>query len=186
MSAPAKVVSEADRQDLITHVDYRPETGEFFRKTKGPGCIGGIGARMCTKPARDGYYNLCVKQKRYLAHRAAWIIVNGLIPEGMQIDHIDHDRGNNRLNNLRLVTVLGNKKNESRRKDNKSGVTGVCWNDRAKKWQAYYYRNRKLISLGYYENKEHAAAARAAANENAGFHQNHGKPAQQRVANCSI
>ena len=186
MSVKAKPVTEEERQELICRVEYRQETGEFFRRTSGHGHVGGAGSRMCRKPMRDGYYRLVVRGRTYLAHRAAWIIAKGLIPPGMQVDHIDHDRGNNRLENLRLVDERGNKMNSSLRRDNSSGVTGVTWSERSQRWVASISLHGKTIVLGKFTDKQTAAMVRAQANENEGFHPNHGMPKQRRNEPCSI
>ena len=57
---------------------------------------------------------------------------NGKIPNGMQIDHIDHNKTNNKIDNLRLVTPKENNHNMKFRVTNKSGVTGVSWDKQHK------------------------------------------------------
>lgn len=69
-----------------------------------------------------------------LAHRIIWELISGPIPEGLQIDHIDGDRLNNRIENLRLVTPALNMRNRATGKHNRSGTKGVC-----------------LTSKGYYQ-----------------------------------
>lgn len=76
---------------------------------------------------KDGYIRVMLDGKGYLAHRIIWEMHNGQIPNGMQIDHINHIRNDNRIENLRLVSNQDNQKNTKRSGNNKSGVTGVCW-----------------------------------------------------------
>jgi len=60
-------------------------------------------------------------------------------------------------------------------KRNKSGIIGVCWHKRDKKWRATIWANKKLTVLGNYETIFDAAAARIKANKKYGYHPNHGK-----------
>ena len=78
---------------------------------------GGIGS--------GGYYQVRKERKLQLVHRVIWEIFNGAIPEGMFIDHIDGNRVNNKISNLRVVKREGNARNSKKRKDNTSGLTGV-------------------------------------------------------------
>lgn len=98
----------------------------------------------------------------------------GKIPEGMEIDHINHITDDNRIENLRLVTRKDNCKNVSMSKSNKSGVVGVSWCKRTCKWFASIRVDRKEKFLGRYDKIDDAAAARKAAELKYNFHKNHG------------
>lgn len=76
----------------------------------------------------------------------------GDIPEGMVIDHINGNRLDNRLCNLRVATPTQNNQNHRPRKS-KSGLKGVVWHGHAKAWQARIKINGKEKSLGLYKNK---------------------------------
>ena len=97
------------------------------------------------------------------------------VPKGMQIDHLDHDRSNNRIENLRLVTHKENGRNISKKKNNTSGITGVRWNKARQKWVAQISINKKGIYLGLYNNLLDAVAARKRAEKFYGFYENNGK-----------
>lgn len=84
----------------------------------------------------DGYRNVGINGKRFKCHRLIWIMFYGSIPEGMEIDHRDGDKDNNRINNLRLATRSKNKFNAQKNANNTSGVKGIHWNKRDKLWQA--------------------------------------------------
>ncbi len=105
-----------------------------------------------------GYLGISIKGKSYLAHRVAWQHCVGLIPKGMVIDHINRDKSDNRIDNLRVCT---NSQNASNRAEvmttNTSGFRGVS--AQAGKWLAYITHNRKRIYLGYHRTPEDAAAA---------------------------
>lgn len=86
-------------------------------------------------------------------------------PDGMVIDHINHDVLDNRKENLRICTQQKNMENRSVNKNNTSKVTGVSFDKKAKKWSAYIYRNKRKIHLGYYYTKEEAIEARLLAED---------------------
>ncbi|QJT70573.1 UNVERIFIED_ASMBLY: HNH endonuclease [Shigella phage 2019SD1] len=81
---------------------------------------------------KNGYVRIRYNGVLLLAHRIIWEMHNGKIPEGMEIDHIWHNRWDNRIENLRLASRLENSKNVSLLKRNKSGRVGVCWRKKEK------------------------------------------------------
>jgi len=108
-------------------------------------------------------------------HRVLWALTHGSWPEG-QIDHIDGDIQNNRMENLRLVTGSENQRNQKRRRNNSSGYVGVSWYKPYAKWRATIgIGNNRSKHLGYFDNVEDAARAWARAREEHGYHENHGK-----------
>jgi hypothetical protein len=121
----------------------------------------------------DGYWRVPYKGKIYSAHRLAWFYVHGVFPPD-QVDHINHQRDDNRIANLRLATNTENGRNRSLSTNNTSGVTGVYWEKREGKWRATIKANGKRIHLGCFYNIECAIAARQAANIKYKFHRNHG------------
>lgn len=111
----------------------------------------------------------------YAAHRLAWIYMNGDIPTSLQIDHIDGNGTNNKIENLRVVTHIENHMNLPRNKNNTSGVTGVRWNNPTQKWRARISVRGKEIPLGCYGDLSDALNARKQADLKYGFHANHGR-----------
>jgi hypothetical protein len=77
--------------------------------------------------------------------------------KGLTIDHINRDKLDNRKENLRVATFSLNRINNSARADSKSGIKGVCWKKREKKWVAQININGKRKWLGNFINKEDAA-----------------------------
>lgn len=177
MSA-VKPFSEEEIEYILSNFVYEPSTGQLLNLREKNG---GGGKKSLMQPLGSidgkGYASVSIrsngKYRSARAHRFAWLLWTGKCPGAMQIDHIDHNRSNNRFGNLRLVTHLQNKKNESLRKDSSSGATGVskCKN----KWIAYYYDGGKRVDLGVFDSKEAAIKARKSANAAAGFHENHGQ-----------
>jgi len=125
---------------------------------------------------KDGGYLYCwVDGKRKLHHIHVWEQANGPIPDGYEVDHINGQRDDNRLENLRLVTRKENMQNAKRYSTNTSGVTGVSWSKSKNKWRAYVMSEYKLISLGYHADWFDAVCARKSADNRYGFHENHGR-----------
>lgn len=121
-----------------------------------------------------GYVDIVFNKKRYSAHRLAFFYMTGEFPQH-HTDHINGKRSDNRWSNLRAVTAMENHHNQKMKKNNKSGVNGVCWLRKIDKWQAQIRVNYKTIHLGTFENKEDAVTARKEAEKNYGFHSNHGR-----------
>lgn len=109
---------------------------------------------------KDGYVASSSFYKYTRLHR---LIMD--YPDDMEVDHEYHDKWDNRKEFLRIVTRSKNQMNVSLRSNNTSGVKGVSWHIVREKWQAYIGINKKLISLGYYDNFEDAVAVRKDAEE---------------------
>ena len=125
---------------------------------------------------RSGYRVIRLSDKTDIyAHRVAYELSNGKIPDGMQVDHINHDRLDNSPENLRLATALDNSRNKSVSKSSKTGVPGVTWHSTHKKWAASISVMRKRIHLGYFDDIDFAIKARLEENIKYGFHENHGR-----------
>jgi hypothetical protein len=164
---------------------YEADTGLFFWKKrpldffKTPRDGNAWNARFCGMPALntdrgDGYMVGFIFRSRVLAHRVAWTIWHGELP-WQQIDHIDGDRGNNRIENLRCVSAAENNRNIKRSSRNTSGVTGVYWNPTVGRWQAYITVGGSYKYLGIFDDIRDATLARKAAERTLGFHPNHGR-----------
>lgn len=93
----------------------------------------------------DGYYVLMFKGTIYKNHRII-AVLHGLDIEGKVIDHIDRDRSNNNINNLRVVSHRENMQNITKcslRSDNSSGVQGVSYEEQKLRWTVTWYENKK-------------------------------------------
>lgn len=132
--------------------------------------IGSIAGTRC----QQGYVRVRLFGKSYLAHRVVWELISGLIPSGMQVDHINHIRDDNRIENLRVVTNAENGRNRSIHPRNKSGCVGVRFNSKDEKWVARIRFDGNDVHLGNFDKKDDAILARKKAERQAGFHENHG------------
>jgi len=145
---------------LTELLEYAPDTGKFTWKIDRNSYVrkGDVAGTFDTK----GYIQIRVDDTAYLAHRLAWMYVHGSWPT-IQIDHTNRNRSDNRLANLRLSTQALNNQNASKRRDNKSGITGVWRNKRLAKWQAYICVDNKQIHLGVFDSFDAAVQARTLA-----------------------
>lgn len=156
--------------EVRARLDYDPSTGimvwrkrpgndhqtnawnaKFWGKTAGSKAVNGY---MEVGWVKDG------ARFRSFCHRLAWAHFHGAWPSKM-IDHIDGDRSNNRIANLREATGSQNAWNTGARSWSKSGVKGVSWDKERGKWFASIFVNRKQIALGRYDNIDDAAVAYA-------------------------
>jgi hypothetical protein len=123
-----------------------------------------------------GYLHGYIAGRAYFAHIVVWAFANGRWPTG-EIDHIDGNKTNNRIENLRECSTSENQRNQAIKKSNNSGVTGVHWHAQSRSWRAQVRHDGRTISLGLFKSIEEAAAARSAANIQYGYHANHGRAA---------
>lgn len=155
---------------------YEPETGMLIRKvTTGNNRFHAGTAAGCSSP--DGYLRVRIDKVLYQVHRVCYLLAYGSLPDGMQVDHVNHVRDDNRLCNIRLVDNTTNSRNASIGKNNTTGVCGV-WVDKRgvkKRYCAEIKVNRIKKFLGSYDTLEEAAAARGEAELKYGFHSNHGE-----------
>lgn len=140
-------------------LSYDQASGVFTRaKQQGGKTIGSVAGSKDGK----GYIQITIDKNRYLAHRLAWLYIYGKFPNE-EIDHINRNRVDNRICNLRVATRLENQQNHSVRKDNKSGVVGVSWHKASGKWRAQINFGGRKIDLGIFLTVEEACTARAEA-----------------------
>lgn len=145
-------------RDLLS---YDPDTGVFIRKSaRKLGLVGKpAGSRHCC-----GYRAIVVGAKTYLAHRLAWMYVYGKWPDN-EIDHINRDRSDNRICNLRSATRHENSYNVPKLIKNKSGYKGVSKHPLCGKFVAQTTINNKKQYIGLFETAEEASEAYRIATE---------------------
>ena len=144
---------------------YDVDTGKVLRRT--------TGKEAGTSNGR-GYTQIFVDGKRYVAHRIAWLLNNKEFPNG-EVDHIDGDTTNNRMDNLRVVDRTGNNHNTKMPKSNTSGIMGVSRQKAAGKWQVAIQSNGESIFLGLHDCILMASLVRQEAEIYFDYHPNHGR-----------
>ena len=120
------------------------------------------GAEAFTSLNTTGYLQGSIQSKLYVAHHIAWSIYHGKQAEE-EIDHIDGDRANNRILNLRAATRSENQHNKRIYRNNTSQFKGVSWMARERLWRARIGIDGKRKRLGDFPTIEEAAEAYAKA-----------------------
>lgn len=161
-----------DRSRKAMPVEWR-----FWDKVRiGPGCWEWMASRINT-----GYGQFLVEPKKSmkLAHRVAFELLVGPIPAGMEIDHTCHNRGCVNPAHLRIASRPENQHNQRLHRNNTSGIKGVSWHKKMKKWRADIAVNGQSIHLGNFIDIEDAKQAHIeAATKHHGEFANHGEPNQ--------
>lgn len=142
-------------------LDYDPAIG-VFRWRKHADVNPRYWGRRAGTASGNGYRQIQIDFIRYFEHRLAWLYVTGEWPD-QQVDHRNRIRDDNRFPNLRKATSSQNHFNTTKQKNNTSGVKGVSFDTRRKKWRACICKNRKQQLLGYFSTKIEAADAYALA-----------------------
>jgi len=146
-------------ESLRNVLSYSPETGEFIwlvnRGKVRAGTVAG-------KHACNGYWRIKLFGKDYPAHRLAWLYTYGEFPDG-QVDHINLDKIDNRICNLRQASTAENQHNKTEQKNNTSGFKGVSRFARTGRWRAEIMINGTKRYLGSFGTAEAAAEAYAGA-----------------------
>lgn len=142
-------------EDVRRVLAYDPETGDFtWRETFGRAVRGAKAGNINGR----GYVTIKFRKRTHQAHRLAWLYVHGEWPN-LEIDHINCDKTDNRLSNLRLATGRENVANTKRRSDNSSGHKGVFWDKQRNRWHARIMINGKNKHIGLFRLIEDAAKA---------------------------
>lgn len=143
---------------------YNPDTGVFTRRISLSNRVK-VGEEIVGSPNEKGYLRFHVDGWLYKAHRLAWLYVHGEWPD--QLDHINGDKADNRIANLRLATTKQNHGNRPKNRNNTTGYKGVHLHDKngrlAKPFVATIYVNGRGIHLGMFATAEAAHAAYVAA-----------------------
>ena len=150
--APTTITADEVRRLL----DYDPETGVFTR------LAGKRAGKTTGSRVRAGYVFIYLAGRTYKAHRLAWLYVYGSWPKAL-IDHINHDRADNRIVNLRDATHTENHHNRKRLTRGTTGFLGVTWHKRDRRWQSHMELERKALHLGSFVCLGRAIKARLAA-----------------------
>ncbi len=145
-------------------LEYDPVTGVFrwkWRVSLSPAWSVRWAGRAAGFTVR-GHTQIQIGGSNFYAHRLAWLHVHGEWPPE-QVDHINGDRSDNRLANLRLANNSENGCNKSMQRNNTSGAVGVTFHPQTGKWRARINKNGQKKFDGLFDTKDAAVAARGAA-----------------------
>lgn len=137
------MITQEEVRQLFT---YR-EDGSLIRNRTGKVVV-------CSPSKHHRYLRIYIKGKAHFLHRIIFLLAHGYLPEG--IDHIDGDRFNNRIENLRAANQSQNCLNRSAHKNNKSGYKNIYWQKNMGKWGVKVTINRKVETVGYFDDIEMA------------------------------
>lgn len=154
--------------------DYCPDTGAIrWREDRPEGHFTSLrgyriwkarsAGKVATSENGNGYLRVFLtyqggKQIKVRAHRLAWLLHHGEVPaDALQIDHINGQRDDNRIANLRLVSHAENGRAFKRPQGGSSVYRGVAWDKHKRRWQGKIRHNGRLRGLGHFDN-QHAAA----------------------------
>jgi hypothetical protein len=153
-------MSNFDFSFLKEHLEYNSYSGEFAWVKSPARSVKAGSAAGRLRP--DGYVNIQIKGKLYFAHRIAWLMTYGEWPE-KQIDHINGNRSDNRIANLRKVSRSQNGQNRKPNIGSATGVPGVTWYAPTDRWLVRITLNQKTIHIGYFNAIDEAVSARQTA-----------------------
>lgn len=170
-------------EELPRLLRYEPETGLLFwrERLSSDFSLSRIHKMWNTRYADQeaftasdglGYKRGAINNNSLLAHRVVFALHHGHWPS--EVDHINGDSADNRLENLREVSHVENLRNCKKSRSNTSGIVGVCWDNAAEKWLAQIGVDNRRVCLGRFATFKAAAAARKQAEREHGFSERHG------------
>lgn len=153
----AKLTHQPPSAEWLSRISYDADTGHFTWVVAASGVRKGKIAGSMTS---CGYWQIRLNKICYRAHRLAWFVTYGEWPDD-EIDHINGNPLDNRIENLRIVDRAGNSQNRWKaHRDNLScGLLGVTWNKQHQRWQAKIVANKVRHHLGYFSDPEPAHEA---------------------------
>lgn len=163
--AARKPKNDLTAEQVRAALDYDLETGLFRWRERQDmrACWNSKHAgKIATYRNSAGYIGVRLNGVLRYAHRLAWLYVYGEWPDG-DVDHINRDKADNRIENLRLATRSQNNANSCRPRTNTSGFKGVSWSNAVGRWKAEIRARGKRYHLGYFDTPEEAHTAYCAA-----------------------
>ncbi len=172
---PKRLKDVLDWDDSKKELIWKHRGEEFFHKKIGMATWNKKNSGKVAMPSTDkyGYRAGCLFGAVVFHHTVVWAYHKGFWPKS--IDHIDGNKTNNSIENLREADALENSRNRKKPVNNTSGYVGVSWHKADKKWRASIRDRYKTISLGSFEKIEDAAEARKIAEMEFGYSKNHGR-----------
>lgn len=153
---------------------YDPDTGLFTWLMNRSQMKCGDEAGTIRQNDGKRYLIISIDGQKYRAHRLAWLYTMGQFPDQL-IDHINGNGLDNRWCNLREVDTVNNNRNMRLRSDNSSGIVGVHWSSKDRRWVVQIKTEHQRGYVGQFETLLDAVAARIRAQKEHDFHENHGQ-----------
>lgn len=148
----------------ISSLSYDPHSGRIWRPD----------GRECFTSFDRGYKTARLAGRKFYAHRVAWFLHYGAWPTN-EVDHINGNRSDNRIANLRDVPTSINNRNKAKARSSASGLTGIYRTRKPACWVPQVSVGNRSISLGATPCIGIAIKRRRAAEASLGFHENHGR-----------
>ena len=142
------MITQEQLKELVEYKD-----GFLFAKVKWANKIS-MGFPLGSKN-KDGYLQFSIQRKKHYVHRLVFLYHYGFLPES--VDHIDGDKSNNRIENLRAASLHQNNYNVKTRKSSKSGFKNVNWNKKNNNWNVTLAANNKSMYFGAFDDLELAS-----------------------------
>lgn len=137
------------QQQVLDLFEYRE--GDLHWKVR-PSNLAVCGTVAGYRNTKDSYWRVVVQGKMYLKHRLVFLYHHGNLPK--YVDHINGNREDNRIENLRLATQAENARNAKLPRHNTSGIKGVSRAKKDRNWTCSLRTNKKLKTVGGFETKE--------------------------------
>ena len=187
MELTTEVVRELLEYDKLTGVfTWKVRAREWFKSEKSfkrfnDNYAGKVVGTVNTNVSGYRCISLRLLKKSYLAHRIAFLWMGEALPE--QVDHKDRDGTNNTWLNLIPSTAQDNLMNKSMSRANKSGVTGVHWDERSQRWRATVMIKQKQYHVGMFASEDLHLAAEAVKvfRSKNGFSEGHGEQQPNKI-----
>ena len=135
--------SEAEKR-LLARIAYDSSSESHLRWVTSTRA-GWSGRSIALRSNSDGYALVHSERMSFSAHRLIWQLCCGPIPSGMEIDHINGIRTDNRIENMRLLSTADNQQNRSAQKNSKSGIKGLFRRPNSDFWDAQFTRNKRVF-----------------------------------------
>ena len=162
-------------KETLHELFYYREDGNLIRKKSTTGNGNYAGRAIGTNPKKDRanrYSTTKIQGQHWCVHKLIYLYHHGIVPD--QLDHINRNTTDNRIENLRPVSASQNASNRTLFKTSTSGYKGVSWHKASNKWFVYVDVNKKRKNIGYFEDLELAdLVATEARNKYHGAYANH-------------
>jgi len=153
-------VYKCPSDSLRDRLNYDPSTGEFrWREHAFSGPMSKFNGMVAGRRSTNGYWEIGIDRHRHRAHRLAWWFCFGPFPIDHEVDHINGDKLDNRICNLRLATRAQNMQNRGNRRSNSTGYKGVTFSKSRQKFIAQIVANGRYYRLGQFATAEAAHEA---------------------------